>query len=40
MTFREMINKYQEGTLEEQQTELVKNEIEKHEAISDYLYEA
>ena len=39
MTFREMINRYREGTLEEQQTELVKNEIEKHEAISDYLYE-
>lgn len=39
MTFREMIKRYQEGTLEEQQTELVKNEIEKHEAISDYLCE-
>ena len=39
MTFREMINQYREGMLEEQQAEMVKNEIEKHEAISDYLYE-
>jgi hypothetical protein len=40
MTFREMIKLYQEGTLEDQQTEMVRDEIEKHEAISDYLYEA
>lgn len=40
MNFREMIKAYQDGTLEEQQTELVKGEIEKHEAISDYLYES
>jgi hypothetical protein len=40
MTFREMIKLYQEGTLEDEQTERVKGEIEKHEAISDYLYEA
>ena len=39
MTFREMIKLYQEGALEDQQTEMVKGEIEKHEAISDYLYE-
>ena len=39
MTFREMIKLYQEGTLEDQQTEMVRDEIEKHEAISDYLYE-
>lgn len=40
MTFREMIKLYQEGTLEDKQTEMVRDEIEKHEAISDYLYEA
>lgn len=40
MTFREMIKLYQEGALEDQQTEMLKGEIEKHEAISDYLYEA
>ncbi len=40
MNFREMIKAYQDGTLEAQQTELVKGEIEKHEAISDYLYES
>ena len=40
MTFREMINRYREGMLDEQQAEMVKNEIEKHEAISDYLYES
>lgn len=40
MTFREMIKLYQEGALEDEQTEMVKGEIEKHEAISDYLYEA
>lgn len=39
MTFRELIKLYQAGTLEEQQAETVKEEIEKHEAISDYLYE-
>ena len=40
MNFCEMIKAYQDGTLETQQTELVKGEIEKHEAISDYLYES
>lgn len=40
MTFREMIKLYQEGMLEDKQTEMVRDEIEKHEAISDYLYEA
>lgn len=39
MTFRELIKLYQAGTLDEQQAETVKEEIEKHEAISDYLYE-
>ena len=40
MTFREMIKLYQEGALEDQQKEIVRDEIENHEAISDYLYEA
>lgn len=40
MTFREMIKLYQEGALEDKQTEMVRDELEKHEAISDYLYEA
>lgn len=40
MTFREMIRLYQEGALEDKQAEMVSGEIEKHEAISDYLYEA
>ena len=40
MTFREMIKLYKDGVLEDEQTEMVKSEIEKHEAISDYLYEA
>lgn len=39
MTFREMIKLYQAGTLEDKQIEMVRDEIEKHEAISDYLYE-
>lgn len=40
MTFREMIKLYQEGMLEENQAAMVRDEIEKHEAISDHLYEA
>lgn len=40
MTFREMIKLYREGTLEDKQAEMVRDEIEKHEAISDYLYES
>ena len=39
MSFREIIKMYQEGTLEDNKKELVRVEIEKHEAISDYLYE-
>ena len=39
MTFRELIKLYQAGSLEEKQAEMVKAEIEKHEAISDYLCE-
>lgn len=40
MTFREMIKQYQAGTLGDDQADMVKDEIEKHEAISDYLYES
>ena len=39
MNFREMMKLYQEGTLGEEEARLVKEEIEKHEAIGDYLYE-
>ena len=39
MSFREIIKMYKEGTLEDNKKELVRVEIEKHEAISDYLYE-
>ena len=39
MSFREIIKMYKEGTLEDNKKELVREEIEKHEAISDYLYE-
>lgn len=40
MNFREMIKAYQAGSLEQEQMQLVEGEIEKHEAISDYLCEA
>ncbi|MDO4323994.1 MAG: anti sigma factor C-terminal domain-containing protein [Lachnospiraceae bacterium] len=39
MTYREMLEKYREGTLEEAQKVLLEQEIEKYEAISDYLLE-
>lgn len=39
MNFREMMKLYQEGTLGEQEAQMVKEEIEKHEVIGDYLYE-
>ena len=39
MSFREIIKMYKEGTLEDNKKELVREEIEKYEAISDYLYE-
>ena len=39
MSFRELIKMYQEGMLEDNKKEMVREEIEKHEAISDYLYE-
>lgn len=40
MNFSETLKLYQAGTLDEDQAEMVKDEIEKHEAISNYLYEA
>lgn len=39
MTFRELLKGYKNGSLPKDQQEEVKAEIEKHEAISDYLYE-
>lgn len=39
MTFHEILNLYKSGKLEDEQKNLVKEEIEKHEAISDYLFE-
>lgn len=37
MTFREIIEQYKSGLLPEEQKSMVETEIEKHEAISDYL---
>ncbi len=39
MTFREMLNLYKKGSLSKDQQEDISAEIEKHEAISDFLYE-
>ena len=39
MTFRELLKQYKNGHLSKNKLEEVKAEIEKHEAISDYLYE-
>lgn len=39
MTFRELLTQYKAGTLPEDQKNQVEAEIEKYEAISDYLYE-
>lgn len=39
MTFREMIALYKAGTLHDEQKALLESEIEKHEAISDYLFD-
>ncbi len=38
MTYRELIELYKNGKLEEKQKEMVKNDIERHEAISEYLF--
>ncbi|MBE6764549.1 MAG: hypothetical protein E7546_01550 [Ruminococcaceae bacterium] len=39
MTFREIIKLYKEGTLPEEEKAALEAEIEKHEAISDYLFD-
>lgn len=39
MTYRELIAGYRKGTLGEEERRLVEQEIEKQEAISDYLFE-
>ncbi len=39
MTFRELLSRYQNGELPNEQKEYVESEIEKHEAISEYLYD-
>lgn len=39
MTFREMLKLYHEGALDGSEAENVKKEIEKHQAISDYLFD-
>ena len=39
MTFRELLEKYKEGTLTEEEKKLVEDELEKNEAINDYLAE-
>lgn len=39
MTFRELLEKYKEGTLTEEEKRLVESELEKNEAINDYLAE-
>ena len=39
MTFREMLEKYKDGTLAEEERAALEREIEKYEAISDYLME-
>lgn len=39
MTFREMIEQYKAGTLSDEDKILLEAEIEKHEAISDYLFD-
>lgn len=39
MTFRELLEKYKQGTLTEEEKLLVESELEKNEAINDYLAE-
>ena len=39
MTYRELIELYKNEKLEEKQREIVKNDIERHEAISEYLFD-
>ena len=40
MTYREKLKEYQEGNLSEEETKKVEEEIEKYQAISDYLFES
>lgn len=40
MTYKELLELYKKGTLPKEQEEKVKEDIEKHEAISDYLFDA
>lgn len=39
MKFRELIEQYKAGTLSDEEKALLESEIEKHEAISDYLFD-
>lgn len=39
MTYRELIELYKNGKLEDKQREMVKNDIDRHEAISEYLFD-
>ncbi len=39
MTYRELLNLYKNGSLDEAQSEKVKNDIERQEAISEYLFD-
>ena len=40
MTYKEILELYKKGTLSKEQEEKVKEDIEKHEAISEYLFDA
>ena len=39
MTYRELLKLYQDGTLDEEKRKKVEADIERQEAIGDYLYE-
>ncbi len=39
MTYRKLLDLYKDGKLDELQSEQVKNDIERHEAISEYLFD-
>ncbi len=39
MTYKELLEKYKNGDLDEQQRKVVETEIEKHSSISEYLFE-
>ena len=40
MTYRELLKLYKEGKLEESKTQEIENDIERQEAISEYLFES